>query len=354
MTRLRAALGAAGISYGALARELEISKAAAVAIAKHGRWPRRGERELRRRMGELLAAHGIDLEQTQEVTEVRQVRISAAARRQFGLARPDPFEVRGAEDVFLGASWRLAAESMAETAESGGMLAVIGESGAGKSTLRRYLTDRLRREGRPVRIVEPQTIDRSRLTAGSICDAIIEDLSASERPRRTLEAKARQVRRVLSESARAGAAHVLMIEEAHDLALPTLKYLKRFWELEDGFTRLLGVVLLGQPEMKLTLDEGRAWEAREVIRRMEVVELEPLGPLGPDELVEYLRGRGLDERAVAPAAHAAILARLARRVRGGEMSLAYPLAIANLMRAALNLAAEMGQPAVDEHTIAAV
>ena len=351
MTRLRAALGAAGISYGALARELGISKASVVGIVKHGHWPRRAG-ELRRRMSELLAARGIDLEQTeQEVTEVRQVRISAAARKQFGLARPDPFEVRGAEDVFLGASWRLAAESMAETAEGGGMLAVIGESGAGKSTLRRYLIDRLRREGRPVRIVEPQTIDRSRLTAGSICDAIIEDLSASERPRRTLEAKARQVRRVLSQSARAGAAHVLMIEEAHDLALPTLKYLKRFWELEDGFTRLLGVVLLGQPEMKLTLDEGRAWEAREVIRRMEVVELEPLGP---DELVAYLRGRGLDERAVAPAAHAAILARLARRVRGGEVSLAYPLAVGNLVRAALNLAAEMGQPQVDEHTVAAV
>ena len=70
---------------------------------------------------------------------------------------------------------------------------------------------------------------------------------------------------------------MLMIEEAHDLSIPTLKYLKRFWELEDGFKKLLAIVLIGQVEMKAKLDESQNWEAREVIRRIEVLELKPLG-----------------------------------------------------------------------------
>ncbi|MDR2663798.1 MAG: type II secretory pathway, component ExeA, partial [Treponema sp.] len=35
-------------------------------------------------------------------------------------------------------------------------------------------------------------------------------------------------------------------------------------------------VLIGQVEMKGKLDESKNWEAREIIRRMEVLELEPL------------------------------------------------------------------------------
>jgi type II secretory pathway predicted ATPase ExeA len=33
-----------------------------------------------------------------------------------------------------------------------------------------------------------------------------------------------------------------MIEEAHDLSIQTMKYLKRFWEMEDGFKKLLSIV----------------------------------------------------------------------------------------------------------------
>ncbi len=39
-------------------------------------------------------------------------------------------------------------------------------------------------------------------------------------------------------ASKGGQRHVLIIEEAHDLSVHTLKYLKRFWELEDGFKKL--------------------------------------------------------------------------------------------------------------------
>jgi type II secretory pathway predicted ATPase ExeA len=47
--------------------------------------------------------------------------------------------------------------------------------------------------------------------------------------------------------------------------------------LEDGYKKLLAIVLIGQIELKAKLDESKNWEAREVIRRMELLKLEPLG-----------------------------------------------------------------------------
>ncbi|WP_341539180.1 AAA family ATPase [Shewanella frigidimarina] len=61
--------------------------------------------------------------------------------------------------------------------------------------------------------------------------------------------------------------HVLIIEEAHDLRIPVLKYLKSFWELEDGFSKLLGIVLIGQTELAIKLNERKNYQLREFIRR---------------------------------------------------------------------------------------
>ena len=197
------------------------------------------------------------------------------AYKKFGLFQ-DPFngDVTKAEDVFLTDETRFVAEFLYQTAKAGGMVALLGESGSGKTTIRRYAMDRIQSEGQKIKIIAPRSIDKARLTTSAICDAIIQDCSA-EKPRRTLEAKSRQVERILTNSSRAGYNHVLMIEEAHDLSIPTLKYLKRFWELEDGFKKLLAIVLIGQTEMKAKLDESQNWEAREVIRRIEVLELKP-------------------------------------------------------------------------------
>ena len=86
--------------------------------------------------------------------------------------------------------------------------------------------------------------------------------------RSSQEAKARQAQKMLAESSRAGNSHVLVIEEAHDLSIQTLKVLKRFWELEDGFKRLLAIILIGQPELKLRLDQMRLL-VKEVTRFVE-------------------------------------------------------------------------------------
>jgi type II secretory pathway predicted ATPase ExeA len=187
-------------------------------------------------------------------------------------------------------------------------------------------------------------VDKSRLTAGLICEAIIRDLS-QQKLRQTLEGKARQVEEILIGSCRTGNSHVLVIEEAQDLPISTLKYLKRFWELEDGFKKLLAIILVGQPELKAKLDERQNYAAREVIRRCEIVELPPLD----DHLEEYLTMKfkriGRSARDIFEKdAFDAIRAKLTLKRRGGDgtLSLLYPLIVNNLVVKAINAAAEIG------------
>jgi len=275
-------------------------------------------------------------------------------RKTFGIFK-DPFtdDVANAGDVYLNDASRFAAEYLYQTAKAGGMVALVGESGSGKTTIRRYAIDRMQAEGQKVRIISPRTIEKQRLTAAAICDAIIADCS-TEKPRRTLEAKARQVEHILTNSSRSGFSHVLMIEEAHDLSIQTLKYLKRFWELEDGFKKLLAIVLIGQIEMKAKLDESKNWEAREIIRRMEILELEPLDG---KEIAGYLdikfkRLNRERKEIFTDDACTALGKKLLRQARNDVVySVAYPLLVNNWARKAMNLAASMKVKIVDADVV---
>jgi len=267
--------------------------------------------------------------------------LSPAAKRHFKLFR-DPFqdEVSGSDDVFLSSDQRYISEAMFQTARHGGFLAVVGESGSGKTTLRKLLLERMR--DMPIRTVFPRALDKSRLSTGAICQAIINDLAPGETVRSSLEAQARQVEKLLMVSARAGNTHVLVIEEAHDLSIQTLKYLKRFYELEDGFKKLLAIVLIGQPELKDKLDERRHPEAREVIRRCEIAELQPLTHSVKDYLAHKMARQSIPlEQIFAADAFDAIGANLTQKRRG-----LYPLVVNNLATVAMNKAAELGVPQV--------
>lgn len=274
--------------------------------------------------------------------------LSEAARRHFGLFR-HPFldDVQGTQDVYLSRDARYVREAMYYAAKHGGFLAVVGESGAGKSVLRRDLVERLRRSEERIAVVQPQTTDKRHLSAHHICQAILADVSV-ERPKNSLEAIARQVQRALSESAQAGNGHVLLIEEAHDLNVSTLKYLKRFWEIEDGFKKLIGIILIGQTELGHVLDERRNPQAREVIRRCEIATLRPLG----DDVRAYVehklkrvmdKGRSI-ETVFDSAALDAIRQRLLLTRQGSRTpeDHSFPLNVHNVVVRAMNSAVELG------------
>ena len=192
-----------------------------------------------------------------------------------------------------------------------------------------------------------------------IAEAILAAVAPNVSPKRSPEARFAQIHRALAESAKAGNKHVLVIEEAHGLPIPTLKHLKRFFELKHGFERLLGIVLIGQTELAQKLSENNP-NVREVVQRCEVVTLLPLtdGKLAGYLKHKFERAGGDIAKVMDESAIDAIADRLTVRSRTQhghtQHSLLYPLAVNNLLSAAMNQASELGFDVVDADVVRGV
>lgn len=302
--------------------------------------------------------------QGEEPMLLQNAALTPEARAHFNLPR-NPFvdDVQSCDDVFQTASVRYVRASLLDAALHHGFVGIVGESGAGKSTLAEDLEERIRAEGREIVVVRPYVLAMEEndnkgktLKSGQIAEAVIRALDPQAPVRSSPEARFRQVHELLRASARAGRRHLLLIEEAHCLPTATLKHLKRWLEVKDGLRRLIGVALIGQPELATRLTNGGA-ELREVAQRCELVEL---GPLDGD-LEGYLRHKFARfdlkyEDVMAPDAADAILQRLYYIPRGAKpdagRSICYPLVVNNLVCRAMNAAQRAGWPQVDAQVIA--
>lgn len=278
--------------------------------------------------------------------------LSPQAKRHFNLFR-DPFvnDVNEPADIYMSDSQRYILEAMLQTARLSSITAIIAESGAGKSTIRKLLQHKISTECQNIRMIFPHTLDKSKLNTGSICTAIIKDIEPDTTVRSSLEGQARQVKEVLLRSARAGFKHVLMIEEAHDLSIQTLKYLKRFHEIEtdDGFGKVLAIILVGQPELKIKLDVNRYPQAREFINRCEIATLDAMH----NQVGAYLKHKfdrcNVNFDAIFEAAAVDAIRDRWTKVDPATRQVKtqlYPLIINNTATRAMNRAAELGLPVV--------
>ena len=303
-------------------------------------------------------------ETTEEAMLLQNTPLTPEARKHFGLPR-NPFvdDVQSTDDVFQSPSVRYVRAALMDCAQHHGFCAVVGESGAGKSTLAEDLEERIKAEGRDVMVIRPYVLAMEAsdakgktLKSSHIAEAIAYALDPNLKVKSSPEARFRQVHELLRASRKAGRRHLLVIEEAHCLPVATLKHLKRFIELKDGMQRLIGVALIGQPELRDRLGSQNA-DVREVAQRCEVVQLDPLDA----ELEAYLRHKfarfdlKLDQ-VLTPDASDAIRTRLIHMPRGGKpsdaRSLCFPLVVNNLMCRAMNAAAKAGWPVVDAQVIA--
>lgn len=280
--------------------------------------------------------------------------LSPNAKKQFSIFR-SPFDdeaIGGPEDVFTSDDIRYIRESMYANAKHGGLLAVVGESGGGKSVLRKDLIDRIQRDGDQVRIIYPQIIDKTRLSATSISEAILRDLQPEGKIPTSLEARTRAITTLLKNSAAAGNRHVIIIEEAHDISITCMKHLKRFWEIEDGFRKLLSIILIGQPELLSKLNEAENFQAREFIRRCEIAKLVPLDRNLEAYLAFKFQRVGTNvESVLQPDTYDAIRKRLTRVIGSTAISNLNPLQVNNLVIKSMNLAAEIGEAKVSADVI---
>lgn len=376
-----------------LANHCELSNSTIAQLVNHNQWPKCISKEkLQEKINHFLWLNGChdfvgifevepesgnspapdhlrNQSQEDETMLLRKNRLSQFTRQQFKLPR-DPFtdEMRDEKDVFLSDNIRYVRAQVRQTAEHGGMLAISGQSGAGKSTIRQDLESWIYAQGKPITIISPfselgmegDKPTGKPLKAQNIIESIIQTLNQYEKPRRSAEARARQMHTMLCDSARTGNKHTLVIEEAHRLSIPTIKHLKQFYELQDGFTKLLGVVMIGQNELEDRLSESNP-EVREVVQRCELVRLHALD----EDLEGYIKHKfdriGVDYKTIIDTSG---IDEIRSRLRTSEtvgrgssrsvktISLCYPLAVNNLLSGAMNLAADTHAPVVNAELVA--
>jgi type II secretory pathway predicted ATPase ExeA len=293
--------------------------------------------------------------------------LSREACKAFRLfANPFDGEVQTDDQMFTSGEIAYVREACMQAAIGGRFVAVVGESGAGKTTIQTDLESRIERDKKPVIVIKPWVLGMEdsdtrgkTLKSTDILASIITTLDPLMTVPQTLQARSNRARDLLSKSTEAGFCHLLVIEEAHSMPEATLKHLKRLHEMRLGRKPMLGILLLGQTELALKLDPRRA-NLREVTQRCEVVQLLPLD----GDLQAYLEHRAhaasrtlgefIDETGIAE-----IKARLTvtRPGAGGKTratSLLYPLAVNNLITAALNTAAELGMPVVNRDVVRSI
>lgn len=292
--------------------------------------------------------------------------LNFTAREAFGLFK-DPFTtVANEEEMFVSNEIRFVREACWSTASNGACVAIVGESGSGKSTLLGDFKERIASSNKLIRVIEPSVIGMEetdtqgkRLKVDDILAAGIWELAPDVALARTTQGRTKQFMKLLAASAEAGYQHMLLIEEAHSLPDATLRHLKRLNEASQiGRRPALGVLLLAHPELLKKLNPARA-DLREVYQRFEIVRLMPLdgdlrgylehrfkqvgkgiGELLTDDGIEEIRSRMTTER------------RIGNKV--SHVSSLYPLAVNNLVIAALNTAAALGVPLVDKDVVRAV
>ena len=384
--RLKRVLEGLDFNQSELGRRVGLSPATITQLLLYGKWPRkRSVEDFQAEIIDILRANGMKPYQENglfefesratETTEgttlpnrhvdfdlenimlLRKQTLSPEAKRTFGLFR-DPFsEVRAADEVYLTHDIRYVRESMRVGAKFGTFMAIVGESGAGKSTLRRDLAQWSQGEHDPIILIEPYVLgmeesdERGKtLKAGHIAEAIMRAVAPSDKIKASSEARFRQVHQALLESYRAGNRHVLVIEEAHGLPIATLKHLKRFFELEDGFNKLLSIILIGQTELGHRLDE-RNPRVREIVQRCEVVTLRPLDAHLEGYLQHRMKLAGIELNKVMDSK---AVEALRTKLTGQGFSALYPLAVHNVVTAALNEAAAIGIPTINAELIQSV
>jgi len=239
--------------------------------------------------------------------------------------RADPFtdDVKGVDDI-LDTPDLIAAEKKIMTAvDRARFVAVTGERGTGKTVLLKKVRSRLAKR-QDVVIVDSFTVEKEHLGASGILDAIMEDLGATWSKNHRLEMRARYVANALKQKYADGQKVVLVIDEAHLLPDQTLLALKRLFEFEVNFKRLLAIVLVGQPALASRLKTNVA--LAEVAMRVDLFKLRALNGAFAHYLNHKLQRAGMNGKQIFDSS---ALKAIHDRMKKGEL-LNTPLALNNL------------------------
>ncbi|MGJ0489718.1 AAA family ATPase [Methylobacter sp.] len=163
----------------------------------------------------------------------------------------------------------------------GGFVALTGEVGTGKTTLCRCLLQQL-----PVNI-DIALILNPKLNAVELLATICDELSIGyDKNQQTLKNFIDKINQYLLTAYANGRRTVLLIDEAQNLSLEVLEQIRLLTNLETSKTKLLQIILVGQPELKQILNrKGLRQLNQRITARYHLL------PLSLDETRAYIHHR---------------------------------------------------------------
>jgi general secretion pathway protein A len=166
--------------------------------------------------------------------------------------------------------------------EAGGFIQLTGEVGTGKTTVIRSLLEQLPGHADVALILNP------RITPAEFLLTICEELHVPvpEAGRGSTKTLMDLLGRHLLDTHASGRRVVLIVDEAQNLSTQTLEQVRLLTNLETATTKLLQIILIGQPELRDLLDQP---ELRQLAQR--ITGRYHLNPLSQEETAGYVKHR---------------------------------------------------------------
>jgi general secretion pathway protein A len=200
----------------------------------------------------------------------------------YGLTQ-NPFNVTpNPEFIFLGKNHREAlAQLLYGVREKKGFIVITGEVGTGKTTLIHFLLEKLEGNNH----TRTALLFNPKLTVHDFIQYILKDLGVRVQGQ-TKGEHLHHLHRYLLNAYRKGERVVLIVDEAQGLNPDLLEEIRLLSNLETSKSKLIQIVLVGQPELDKTLSQP---EFRQLRQRINL--RYHLTPLSEKETREYIEKR---------------------------------------------------------------
>jgi general secretion pathway protein A len=199
----------------------------------------------------------------------------------FGL-RQNPFHVSPDPQFYFSTPTHSAAlgDLMTGVETRRGLFVLTGEAGTGKTIVLRHLLDWLE-----AKQLSSCYIFHSQLNPLELFESIFEDFGVQCHSRHKRDVIA-ALNHWLVQRRKMGDTPVLIIDEAQAISLRTLDRLNLLLSLEIGGSKLLQIILVGQPELESKLRSPELWQLQQ-----RIISQCRLAPLTYDETSAYIKWR---------------------------------------------------------------